>query len=132
DADVLAPGAARERMNGRVEAPRALVEAEPAYDLEREGRLALARELSPGGDLGPRGAGNELHERRLVLRQVLEERPHLRRLHPRLEVVEEGVVGLVELALVALDVAAAKLEVLAESGQERREVVALAGVDPHR
>ncbi len=67
-----------------------------------------------------------------MLLQVVEDRAHLGRLHLRLEVVEERVVGLVELAVEALDVAVAELEVLAQRRQEGGEVVALAGLDPDR
>ena len=72
-----------------------------------------------------------LHERRLVLLQVVEERAHLGRLHPALEVVEHDVVRLVA-DLEAVDVALAQVEVLAQRRQERREVVVPARLDPDR
>ena len=72
---------------------------------------------APGGDL--------LHERRLVLLQVVEEPAHLLRLHPALVVVEHDVVRLV-VDLEAVDVALPQVEVLAQHGQERGEVVPLA------
>ena len=80
---------------------------------------------SSSGNVRAGGSGNGsapatcLHERRLVLLQVVEDRAHLGRLHAALEVVEDGVVGLVVVAVEALDVAAAELEVLAQRRQER-------------
>src|SRR5579884_922316 len=112
DADVLLPRPARERVDGRVEPPRLVVEAEPAHDLELERALP--------------------DNRGLVLLQVVEDRAHLGGPHPALVVVEDDVVGLVVLAVEAVDVAAAEVEVRAQDGQERREVVLRARPHPDR
>ena len=58
-------------------------------------------------------------------------RPHLGRLHATLVVVEHDVVRLVA-DLEAVDVALAQVEVLAEHGQERREVVVAPRRHPDR
>ena len=58
-------------------------------------------------------------------------RPHLCRLHAALVVVEHDVVRLVA-DLEAVDVALAQVEVLAEHGQERREVVVAPRGHPDR
>ena len=58
--------------------------------------------------------GDQRNELRL---QVVEDLPHLGRLHPGLEVVEEHVVRLV-VALEALDVAALQLDRALEVGEE--------------
>ena len=63
--------------------------------------------------------GDQRHELGL---QLLEDLAHLGRLHARLEVVEEGVVGLV-VALEALDVAALQLDRALELGPEELVVV---------
>ena len=61
--------------------------------------------------------------------QDLEHRPHLVRLHPRLEVVEQRVVGVAR-RVEALGVGALELERALEQRPERREVVRLAGPSP--
>ena len=130
DADVGHAGARRERVHRWVEAPRVGGEPELAHDLELEDllgvdveRLLALLDLRPLGDL--------LDERRLVLLEVVEDAPHLGRLHAALVVVEHDVVRLVA-DLEAVDVALAQVEVLAEHGQERREVVFAARSDPDR
>src|SRR6266516_7550048 len=71
-----------------------------------------------------------MDERRLMLLQVFEDRANLSRLHPALVVVERSVVRLVVVAVEAVDVAAAQLEVLAQRRQEGLEVVLRASADP--
>ena len=60
--------------------------------------------------------GDQRHE---LLLQLVEDRPNLRRLHARLEVVEQDVIGLVEV-VEALDVAAPQLDRVLEVGEELR------------
>jgi hypothetical protein len=112
DPDVVDRAARRERVDGRVEPPRVVGVPEPAHDLELELVLGLEREAAPRGRrLVAVAARDLLHERRLVLLHVLEQLPHLGRLHVALEVVEQDVVGLVEVVDEELDVALAEVEV---------------------
>jgi hypothetical protein len=60
-------------------------------------------------------------ERNELSLQLVEQRAHLRRLHARLEVVEQHVVGAVE-TVEAVDVALGELEVVRQIRGERREV----------
>ena len=62
--------------------------------------------------------------------QAREDLSHLDRLHPRLEVVEQSVVGLVDLE--AGRVLAAKLDIALEVGTEELEVVRPPRLDPDR
>src|SRR5947207_3786040 len=71
-----------------------------------------------------------MDEGRLMLFQVFEDRANFGRLHPALVVVERCVVRLVVVAVEAVDVAAAQVEVLAQRRQEGLEVVLRARVDP--
>ena len=130
DPDVLRARPACERVHRRVEPPGLVVEAEPLRHLELEPLLKLDRERALRRRGNCLGAGHLLHERRLVLLQVVERLAHDRALHPGLVVVEQRVVGLVVVAVEALDVALAQLQVVPQHGQEAREVVALSGLDP--
>ena len=64
-----------------------------------------------------------------MLLQVVEERAHLGGLHAALEVVEHDVVRLVA-DVEAVDIPLPQVEVRAQDGQEAREIVVLARVDP--
>ena len=119
----------RERVDSGVEAPLRRVEAEALDHLQLELLLPLDREghaayrpfslCAGGGD-----------QRDLLFLEPLEDGAHLGRLHAGLEVVEQDVVGLV-VVVEALDVLAAQVEVVAERGQELREVRVLSRLDPH-
>ena len=98
--------------------------------LQLELLLALERERrSARGPLPLLAGGGD--ERHLLLLQPVEDRADLGRLHARLEVVEEDVVGLV-VVVEALDVAAPQLDVRAQRGQELREVRLLPRLHPDR
>src|SRR5918994_2616085 len=120
----------RDRVHRRVEPPLGRVEAEALDHLELELLLALDRERGAAERTLPTLA-HRGDERNLLLLQPVEDGPHLRRLHPRLEVVEEDVVRLV-VVVEALDVAPPQLEVLAQRGQELGEVRFLPRLHPHR
>ena len=101
------PPPARERVHGRVEPPRLVVEAEPPHDLELEPRWRLEREAPrrPASAAARRaatsctsGAWCSFRYSKIVA--------HLGGLHPALVVVEQRVVRLVVVAVEALDVAA--------------------------
>ena len=116
DADVGHAGSGRERVHGRIEPPRLVVEAEGTRDFELEELLCVEVEIvircsaaSARGDL--------LHERRLMLLQVVEQPADVFRLHAALVVVEHDVVRLVA-DFEAVDVLLAQVEVLAEHRQE--------------
>ena len=116
-------------MHGQVEARERLVEAETPDDRERVLVLGVHRPRAgherivavDGADLGDQG-----HELGL---EVVEDRPHLGRLHPGLEVVEQGVVRLV-VAFEALDVAPLQLDRLLEVRKEVGVVGLLARLGP--
>ena len=116
-----------ERVHGRVEAPRAVLEADRREDALGELSLECLRV-------------RHVEERRVDLRRLAHElRQHrldrvedlrdLGRLHERLVVVEQRRVRRV-VPLEALDVAALQLEVLLERGEERLEVVFARALDP--
>ena len=120
----------RERVDGGVEPPLGLVEAEALDHLQLELLLALERERRAAhGPLTVLAGGCD--ERHLLLLQPVEDGADLGRLHPGLEVVEEDVVGLV-VVVEALDVAAPQLDVRAQCGQELREVRLLPRLHPDR
>ena len=113
DADVVDAGAGRERMLGRVDAPRVGAVAEHVDDLVVERDLLVEREVAGEErvvDLAAAQLRDQRHELGLDLG---EDARHLGRLHLRLEVVEQDVVRLVR-RLEALDVAAAQLDVALE------------------
>ena len=128
-ADVLRAGAGRERVHGQVEPGERLVEAEAPDDLERVRVLRVDRPRAGHEGVVAVDRADLGDQRDELSLQVVEHRPHLGRLHPRLEVVEEDVVGLV-VALEALDVAALQLDGALEVGEEEREVVLLARLRP--
>ncbi len=114
-------------MRGRVEPPGAVGEAERSDDTLGELPLRFRVE----GAMEERGVDlrrrpHELGERRA---EGCEHLAYLGRRHPRLVVVEQCRVGQVG-RLEALDVAALQLDVRAQVGEERGEVVVLAGLDP--
>ena len=114
-------------MRGRVEPPGALLEAERADDPLREAPLRVRVERAVeerGVDL--RCVADELGQRGAQRREHL---AHLGRRHPGLVVVEQRRVGQVG-RLEALDVAALQLDVRAQVGEERGEVVVPARLDP--
>src|SRR4051794_31997268 len=128
DAYVADPRARRERMHRRIQPPRVVGEAESVRDLELEDLLLLDRErvlARPVGCL----LRHLLHERRLVLLQVVEDAPDFLCPHPALVVVEHDVVRLV-VDLEAVDVTLAQVEVLAQHRQEALEVVVLPRLHP--
>ena len=130
DADVGDPGSRRERMHRRVESPGVLGVAERLHDLELE-QLLLVEPVVARARLVAALRGDLLDQRRLVLLQVVEDAAHFLRRHVALVVVEDDVVRLV-LHVEAVDVALPEVEVLLEHGKERREVVRLPRLDPHR
>ena len=116
-------------MHGGVEPPLRRVEAETPNHLELERLLPFEREADTAHGPLPVGAGGR-HKRHLLLLETVEHRAYLRRLHSRLEVVQEDVVRLV-VVVEALDVAAPELEVLPQRRQELREIRLLARLHPH-
>ncbi len=128
-ADVLRARAGRERVHRQVEAREGGVEAEALDDLERV--LVLCVDGPGAGQEGVVAVdravlGDQRHELGF---ELVEDAPHLRRLHPRLVVVEQDVVRLV-VVLEALDVAALQLDGALELGEEEREVVVRARLRP--
>ncbi len=98
DADVVDAGAGRERMLGRVDAPRVGAVPEHVDDLAVERHLRVEREVAEEErvvDLAVALLGDERHELRLDL---VEDARDLGRLHLGLEVVEQDVVRLVAAA----------------------------------
>ena len=118
-----------ERVDGGVEAPLRRIEAEAADHLQLELLLPFERERDAADRTLPLLADCR-DERYLLLLDPVEDRPHLGRLHPWLEVVEEHVVRIV-VVVEALDVAAAEIEVVAQRGEKLREVLLLPGLHPH-
>ena len=124
--------AGRERMHGIVHPPCPAVEAHalrPPWPRDGAG----ARSGSPRAGTRRRRrrgrcatGGDQRHQLGL---QLGEQRGHLGRLHPRLVVIEQRVVGAVE-AVEAGDVAPGQLEVALEVGLERREVRLARGPRP--
>ena len=108
--DVLRPAAGRERVHGRVEPPgrrrRSRSGARP------RARTVFWRLEVEASAPATRGSGSAsatlLHELRLVLLHVGEQRPHLGARHAALVVVEQRVVRLREVAVEARDVAPAQ------------------------
>ena len=118
-------------MRDRVEAPAALAEPEVAR-AERSciSRCCLDREVAEEArvvDLLGRQLGDERHE---TLAEPGEDVAHLLRLHSRLEVVEQRVVGLVDLE--ARRVLAPQRDVPLEVRPEQLEVVGRPRLDPDR
>ena len=131
DADVVDAGSGRERMLGRVDAPRARAVAEHVDDLVTELDLLVDREVAGEEgvvDLAPVKGRDQIDELGLDL---VEDARDLGGLHLRLEVVEEDVVGLVT-ALEAVDVAAAQLDLPLHDGEEEVEVRGRLGLEPDR
>ena len=127
ETDVAVRERRAERVDGRVQAHRALLESERVEEAVAELALAI-------------GVVREVEEGRVDARRLLHElgqdRPDrsedlgdLGRLHERLEVVEERRVRRV-VPLEALDVAALQLEVPFEHREEAGEVVVRARLDP--
>ena len=115
-------------MHRGVEAPFARLEAKALDHLQLELLLALDREGRVAHRALTLGAGAG-HERHLLLLEPVEHGTDLGRLHARLEVVQQNVVGLV-VVVEALDVAATQLEVLAQRRDELREVGLLTRLHP--
>ena len=115
-------------MHGRVEAVRALLEAEVAQDRGRDLLLLLDREVALEEGVVGRLAGVP-HERGQLGPQHVEDRLHLGRLHPRLVLVEERVVRRVA-RLHVLRPAERDVVHAPERGQEDAEVVRLARLEP--
>ena len=105
------------------------VEAEALDHLQLELLLPLDREARAADRAFSLCAGGG-DQRNLLFLQPIEDGAHLGRLHAGLEVVEQDVVRLV-VVVEALDVLAAQVEVVAEGGQELREVRVLPRLDPH-
>ena len=118
----------REWMHRRVEAVGALLEAEVAQDRGRDLLLFLDREVAFEERVVGRLAGvpHELGQRGP---QHVEDRLHLGRLHPRLVLVEEGVVRRVA-RLHVLRPAERDVVHAPERGQEDGEVVLRASLEP--
>ncbi len=131
--DVVHARARRERMHGLVEPPGVGGEAEVGEDLALHVLLGVDRELTGQervvdrvvalGDLG-----DQRHEACL---QLVEDRPHVGRLHARLVVVEEDVVVLVG-RLEAVHVLPSELDHLLQVRLEHRPVGRLARLLPDR
>ena len=90
--DVRARERGRERMHRRIEPPGALLEAEPRQHLLEElllgrDRVVAVQERVVGGLAGV------AHDRRQLRTEHVEDGSNLGRRHPRLVLVEEGVVG---------------------------------------
>ena len=104
-------GAHRERVHGRVEPPRLVVEAEPLEHHEREIALLLDREMSPcRHESSTRSAalGDLRDERNEAALELVEDLANLVGLQTLVEVVQQDVVG----ALVAHPVEAVDVLVL--------------------
>ena len=117
-----------EGMLDRIDPPAALAEPEAPEDDLLELLLRLEREVAAEErvvDLLLRGLRDQRDQ---PLLQAREDLAHLGRLHPRLEVVEQRVVGLVDLE--ARRVLAPKLDVALEVRAEELEVVRPARLDP--
>ena len=133
DAHVARPGAAAERVGRHVEPARVVVEADRRGDLLAErflhvdGKLALQHRRRPAGGRCRRSACDQRRQR---IAQPGEHAGHLRRRRVRLVVVEQRIVGRRRVAerrrLLPL-----QLEHLLQQRPEHREVVGLAGLDPH-
>ncbi|MEJ7568101.1 MAG: hypothetical protein WKF41_07535 [Gaiellaceae bacterium] len=79
-------------MHRRIESPRPLFEAEPRQHLLEE--VLLRRDRIVAVEEGVVcGLAGLAHDRRQLRAEHVEDRAYLRRLHPRLVLVEEGVVG---------------------------------------
>ena len=128
-ADVGDRDRGRERVDSGVETPFRRVEAEALDHLHLELLLPLDREARAADWAFSLCAGGG-DQRNLLFLQPSEDGTHLGRLHAGLEVVEQDVVRLV-VVVEALDVLAAQVEVVAEGGQELREVRVLPRLDPH-
>ena len=103
-----------EGMDGAVEPPRRAVHSPPLEHGEREGALFVAREAAAqAGVVHGRGVGDGPHHRHQRRLEPLEDPHHLARLHPRLVVVQEDVVGVAR-RREAGDVLAAELELALE------------------
>ncbi len=117
-----------ERVDGRIEPVRALLQAERREDALVERFLRVDRErLVEERRVGVRRLADELGQDGPDGREDLR---HLGRLHERLEVVEERRVRRV-VPLEALDVPALEVEVPLQRREELREVVRRARLDPH-
>ena len=130
-ADVVHAGPRGEGMHGLVEPPGVGGEAEVLEDLPLHVLLGVDRELAlearvVDGAIALGDLGDERHEAGL---QLVEHRAYLRRLHARLEVVEQEVVVLVG-GREALDVLLPQIDHLLEVRLEHRPVGLLAGLLP--
>src|SRR5581483_876148 len=123
-----------EGMHGLIEAPGTLLQGEPLDHLARELLLRVERKVAMQAGivhvhpaLGDRG-----DERADAVAQVPEHRRHLRRGHPGLEVVEQGVELVDEAfeALEAIGVSPPELHVVLQVRQEGREVLIRTGLGP--
>ena len=126
--DVRAREGGRERVHGRVEPVRAVCEAEVAQHAVEELLLRRDREVAfEEGVVG--GLAGLAHDRGQLRAEHVEDRLHLGRRHPRLVLVEEGVVGRVAL-LHVLGPAERDVVDALERGPEDGEVVRLARLEP--
>ena len=126
--DVRARERRREGVDGRVEPVRAVFEAEVAQDPGEELLLRLDREVALEERVVRRLA-RIAHDRGQLRPEHVEHRLHLGRRHPRLVLVEEGVVGRVA-GLHVLGPPQRDVVDALERRQEDREVVRLARLEP--
>ena len=127
DAQVRDRDPDRERVHGRVQAPGVGLEGQGRGDLARERVLRRGREVAEERrrvELGVR-RHDRLEQRDGAVAQAREHGAQIRGLHPGLEVVEQRVVGVLELE--ALHVAALELDDPLEVGEEGAEVGVLPG-----
>ena len=126
--DVGAGEGGRERVHGRVEPVGALREAEVAQDAVEELLLRRDREVAfEERVIG--GLAGLTDDRRQLRAEHVEDGLHLGRRHPRLVLVEEGVVGRVALLHVLRPAERDVVDAL-EGRPEDREVVRLARLEP--
>jgi hypothetical protein len=131
DADVVDAGAGGERMLGGIDAPRVGPVAEEVDDLVVERDLAVEWEVAAQERVVCVAIAQLRDQRDELVLDLLEDACDVGRLHLRLEVVQEDVVGLV-LGLEALDVASAELDVALERPEEELEVRRLLRLLPYR
>jgi hypothetical protein len=134
DPDVGAGDRGREGMHGRVEAPGAPLKRQARHHLTGELSLRIERELAMEAGVVDRltAVGELPRQRPDAVAQLGQHRAHLRGSHPRLEVVQQGVVDVLEAleALEAVRVATFQLDVSLQVGEEGGEVGAILRVHP--
>ncbi len=129
--DVAVGDGERERVAGGVDPPGVVVEREAGDEPAHDALLGCGIERAPQrrvvDGVGVRGDRGD--DRDETGAELGEERPDLRGPGAGLVVVEERVVGVVDV-VEALDVAVAELDVAGERGEEGRGVLAPAGLLP--